>query len=103
MLSQVVNDCARTSTGFVDKAFATGEVALASAGMPSTISKLFFPPVNAAILNALRSVICAGADHTLYAEEGSEFEDGGGVGEPVTVIICVIVEAGAVTLTVTGG
>lgn len=97
-MSQVVNDFARASAGFVDTAFAAREVALASAGMPSTINKLLIPPGNAAILNALRSVICAGADHMLDVEEGA-FEDEGAV----TVIICVIVDAGAEMLTVTGG
>ena len=99
MLSQVVNDFARASAGLVDTAFAAREVALASAGMPSTINKLLLPPGNAAILNALRSVICAGADHMLDVEEGSAFEDEGAV----TVIICVIVDAEAEMLTVTGG
>lgn len=102
-MSQVVNDLERASAGFVDRAFSAGAVALASAGMPSTMSRLCFPPGNAAILNALKSVIWAGADHALDVGEGGGFDEEGEGGGPVTVIICVIVDAGAETLIVTGG
>lgn len=66
------------------------EVALAWAGIPLTMLRLSCPPANADILNALRSVICGGADH-IFLDALGDVEIGGGGGE-------VDSEADAVTI-----
>jgi hypothetical protein len=73
--------------------------ALASAGIPMTISRLCCPPANVRAPNALRSVKVCGADQTetggVVAVVGGALSD-----EGETVTISVTVEGTAVTLRV---
>lgn len=61
----------------VDADAAAIEVALAWAGIPLTMLRLSCPPAKADILNALRSVICGGADH-IFLDALGDVEIGGG-------------------------
>jgi hypothetical protein len=96
-LSQLVNAAAMRSARLVGRASLAREVALAAAGMPSTICRLRWPPGNADTLKALKSVICAGAAHVVCGGDV-----GWGDGDGITVIISVTVVGGTERVTVTG-
>jgi hypothetical protein len=68
---------------------AARDLALAWAGIPLTILRLSWPPENAEILNALRSVICGGADHTVPDVTADVEAGGGGEADAVTVSVFV--------------
>jgi hypothetical protein len=75
-------------------------VALALAGMLSTIARFSRPPWNAETLKAVRSVICAGAVQTVFELVGERPPVGDEEGKTVTM--AVIVEGATEMVTVLG-
>ena len=74
-----------------------GVVALASAGIPSTIATLSTPYANSETLKLARFVICGGAVHAVGGPVGVGTRVGG------LVTMLVIVAGIAVSVTITGG
>lgn len=97
-MSHAVKAVAKRSAEPVYCAVKAVVLALALAGMPLTTWRFRWPPGNADMLNAAKSVICGGAAHT--EEEACAGVTAVGVGARVMVMVSITVETGAKTVIV---